>query len=100
MVYEPVIAVFRAPRLLGVYLPCDLPREEAGAEKLFATFLVRLFGALEGALGLAAPIGVEVAYDNTLSWARERGALRGPEFSRVEGEYPFLAPTLRWLRGE
>ncbi len=100
MVYDPVIAVFRAPRLLGIYLPCDLPREEDAAEKLFAAFAIHLFGALEEALALPEPVRVDVAYDNTLSWTRERGAMKGPDFKRVEEEHPFLIPTLRWLRGE
>ncbi|NPV58175.1 MAG: hypothetical protein HPY75_00765 [Actinobacteria bacterium] len=100
VVYDPVIAVFRAPRLLGIYLPCDLPREEDAAEASFAAFLARLRSALEEGLGLAEPVQVEMAHDNTLSWAREGGALRGPEFARAEEEHAFLAPTLRWLRGE
>lgn len=100
VVYDPVIAVLRAPRHLGLYLPCDLLREEEAAEALFAAFLERLCGALVESSRLAEAVRVEVAYDNTLPWAREGGALRGPEFARLEEEHPFLVPTLRWLRGD
>ena len=100
LVFDPVVVVFRAPRLLGLYLPGELARglEEIAAR--FEEFALRFTVALERTLGLSAPTGVEVAYDNRLPWARERGALRGAAFAAVEEAYPFLRPTLRWLRGD
>lgn len=100
LVYDPVIVVYRSPGLLGLYLPTELMEGYAEAAPLFAEFLLSLSSALRGGLGLAAPPRVDIAYDNRLSWARDGGALRGPYFAALEEEYPFLVPTLRWLRGD
>jgi len=100
LVYDPVIVIFRAPRLLGIYLPSDLLRGREEAAAFFEEFVVDLAYALAGGLGLASPARVETAYDNLLPWARERGALRGPAFDLLGEEHPFLRPTLQWLRGD
>jgi len=100
MVYDPVIVVFRAPRLLGLYLPSELARGRVEAAVLFEEFVVRIASAMERGLRLAAPLRVETAYDNRLPWARRQGALQGPVFDPLAEEYPFLKPTLRWLRGD
>jgi hypothetical protein len=100
MVYDPVIVVFRAPRLLGLYLPSELARGRVEAAVLFEEFVVRIASAMERGLRLAAPLRVETAYDNRLPWARRQGALQGPVFDPLAEEYPVLKPTLRWLRGD
>ncbi len=99
LVFDPVIAVYRSPGLLGLYLPWDLGEEPNRASSRFEAFLRRLTRGLEEKLGLSEPPRIEVAYDNLLPWAREGGALRGAAFQAVEEERPFLRPTLRWLRG-
>lgn len=99
LVYAPVMAVFRAPRLIGLYLPSDLSRDPGESLSLFKSFLADFCDRLEDALGLSSPLRVEVAFDNSLPWARERGALQGPAFRSLEDEHPFLTPTLDWLRG-
>ncbi len=100
LVYDPVIVVYRVPALLGLYLPAELMGGYAEAARLFEAFLARLVSALREGLRLDAPPRVETAYDNRLAWARDGGALRGPSFAALEEEYPFLAPTLHWLRGD
>lgn len=100
LVYDPVIAVFRAPALVGLYMPWDVAGGLEGPSSLFESLVWRFTGAMEEELGLAVPPQVEVAYDNRLPWARKGGALCGPSFQKVEEEYAFLRPTLRWLRGE
>ncbi|MEW6552744.1 MAG: hypothetical protein AB1384_00465 [Actinomycetota bacterium] len=100
LVYDPVIVILRAPRLMGIYLPGELAGDAEETRALFEGFVMRLVSSLEGQLGLASPPGVEIAYDNLLPWARERGALRGPDFTALPERYPFLGPTLGWLRGD
>jgi hypothetical protein len=100
VVYDPVIAIFRAPRLLGLYLPSELIREREEASALFKEFVLRLASAMKEFLDLSEPLRVETAYDNSLPWAREGGALRGPAFEMLAEEHPFLRPTLEWLRGD
>ena len=100
LVYDPVIVIFRAPRLLGIYLPSELGRGLEVTSALFEEFVLRIASAMENGLGLPSPIRVETAYDNRLPWARERGALHGPDLDSLEDEFPFLKPTLRWLRGD
>ncbi len=100
LVYDPVIAVFRAPRLLGIYLPRELTQVAPEQGAIFEEFVLRTASALESHLGLPAPSRVETAYDFRLPWARERGALRGTAFDRLVGTYPFLMPTMKWLRGD
>jgi hypothetical protein len=100
LVYDPVIVVFRAPRLLGLYLPGELISGLEDAAALFERFALRLSSVLRSSLDLASFPRVEMAYDNRLPWAREGGALRGPSFDPLSGEYPFLRPTLEWLRGD
>lgn len=100
LVYDPVIVIFRAPRLLGAYLPSELLRGREEAAALFEEFVLDLASNLGGVPGLASPVRVETAYDNLLPWAGERGALRGPVFEMLGAEHPFLVPTLRWLRGD
>ncbi|MDD3718868.1 MAG: hypothetical protein PHP28_09425 [Actinomycetota bacterium] len=99
LVYDPVVVVFRAPDLLGLYLPSELI---GGVEELAAPFerFVRLLSSsLEEGPGHTPPVRVEMAYDSRLSWAREGGVLRGPSFESLVGDYPFLGPTIEWLRG-
>jgi len=100
LVYDPVIVIFRAPRLLGIYLPSDLLRGREEAAALFEEFVLDFTSTLSGGLGLDSPASVETAYDNLLPWARKRGALRGPAFDLLGEEHPFLTPTLHWLRGD
>jgi hypothetical protein len=100
LVYEPVMAVFRAPRLIGLYFPRDVLRDLEQSSSLFEAFLLTFCGKLEEALGYSSHLKVEVAFDNRLPWAREKGTLQGPSFKGLEEEYPFLEPTLDWLRGD
>jgi hypothetical protein len=100
LVYEPVMAVFRAPRFIGLYFPRDVMGELGEASSLFEEFCRIFCSRLEKALGNPAPIKVEIAFDNRLSWVREGGGLQGPSFVGLEEEYPFLKPTLDWLRGD
>jgi hypothetical protein len=100
MVFDPVIVIFRAPRLLGLYLPGEMMGGIEGAASLFEQFVLRFSSAIEKSLGLASPPAVEMAYDSRLPWARERGVLRGPEFDLLAEKYPFLTPTIGWLRGD
>lgn len=99
LVFDPLIAVLRAPGLLGVYLPCDLLSGLEESSALFRGSVVRLCERMKEMLSLPTVPGVEIAYDNRLPWADERGALRGEPFDGVEEEHPFLVPTLNWLRG-
>jgi len=100
LVYNPVIVIFRAPRLLGLYLPSELARGLEEAAALFEEFVLRIASVMERGLGLASPLRVETAYDNRLPWARLRGVMHGPVFAALADEYPFLGPTLGWLRGD
>ena len=100
LVCEPIMAVFRAPRLIGLYFPRDVLGELGQPSSLFEAFCQTFCGRLEEALGYPSPIEMEMAFDNRLPWVRERGALRGPSFVGLEEEYPFLKPTLDWLRGD
>jgi hypothetical protein len=100
LVYDPVIVIFRAPRLMGIYLPGELLRGREETCALFEKFVLRFVSSMERRLGLNAPLGVETAYDNLLPWASERGTLRGPAFTSLQEKYPFLRPTLGWLRGD
>lgn len=99
VVYAPVIAVMRSPALLGIFLPADLSGSDQEAHSRFGGLVDRLVFLLESDLEAPVPARVELAYDNRLPWAREREALSGPRFQELEARYPFLAPTLRWLRG-
>jgi hypothetical protein len=100
MVYDPVIVIYRAPRLLGIYLPCDLMGDVEVSANMFERY-IRLFAAnMQGELDLSSPPVVDIAYDNRLSWAKEGGALRGHAFSEVGEEHPLLRPTLEWMRGD
>jgi len=99
VVYDPVIAVMRAPALLGIYLPADLGETHGEAHSRFQRLVERLLPLLESGLQAPLPARVEVAYDNRLPWAREREALSGPLYQQLENRYTFLGPTLRWLRG-
>jgi hypothetical protein len=98
LVYEPVMAVFRAPRLIGLYFPQDVLGDLEQSSSLFEAFLLTFCGKLEEALGFSSHLKIEIAFDNRLPWARERGTLQGPFFQSMEEEYPFLKPTLDWLR--
>lgn len=100
LVYNPVIVVYRAPRLLGIYLPQDLEGRRDPGRFRFQELVTKIMETVTGGLRLPSPARVEMAYDNRLPWARERGALRGPDFLRLEEEHPFLGPTLSWLRGD
>jgi hypothetical protein len=100
LVFDPVIVIYRAPRLLGVYLPCDLMGDVGQSAILFQRFLWLFSAAIVDGLDLSNALAVDIAYDNRLPWAREGGALRGPEFATVEEKHPFLRPTLSWLRGD
>lgn len=100
LVFDPVIAVYRAPALVGLYLPCDVGDGAAESASRFEEFSRMFILAMRDELGLAIPPQVEVTYDNRLPWAREGGALRGPAFQAVEEGFPLLRPTLRWLRGD
>lgn len=100
LVYEPVMVVFRAPRLIGLYFPQDVLRDLEQPSSLFEVFSLTFCGKLEEALGYSSRLKVEIAFDNRLPWARERGTLQGPSFKRLEEEHPFLEPTLDWLRGD
>ncbi|RJP31575.1 MAG: hypothetical protein C4536_07755 [Actinobacteria bacterium] len=100
LVYDPVIVIFRAPHLVGVYLPGELSREAEEPASRFEEFALGFASAITAGLGLSSHPRVETAYDNLLPWARERGALRGPAFDLLGEEHPFLRPTLKWLRGD
>ncbi|WP_287155441.1 hypothetical protein [Candidatus Solincola tengchongensis] len=99
MVYRPAIAVYRAPRFLGLFLPEDLGQEDEGVHELFRCLAEYVGDRMSEETGAGAACRVEVAYDNRLPWVRRRGALSGPDFRRLESRFPFLAPTLKWLRG-
>jgi len=99
LVYRPALAVFRAPGLLGFFLPADLGNGEEEPHGLFRRLAEELLEGVAEELGGEAGYRVEVAYDNRLPWIRERGALEGPGFRALGEEYPFLAPVLDWLRG-
>jgi hypothetical protein len=100
LVYAPVIVVFRAPNLLGLFLPGELMSGHLEHASLFESFALRLSSSLRDGLGFHSLPRVEIAYDNRLPWAREGGTLRGPSFDPLPVEYPFLRPTLEWLRGD
>ena len=100
LVYDPVVVIFRAPGLVGLFLPSELVQGSEEASLLFERFVLRFASAVEKDLAPASLARVEIAHDNRLPWARERGALRGPSFDPLLEEYPFLKPTLHWLRGE
>ncbi len=100
LVYDPVVVIFRAPRLLGIYLPSEMLEGREEAASLFEGFVLAFSSAMAQGLALGSPPRVETAYDNLLPWAREGGALRGPAFELLVEEHPFLSPTLQWLRGE
>lgn len=99
LVYHPAIAVLRSPGLLGLFLPADLDGAEEEPHLLFRRLVEGMMERLAAELGGAAGCRMEVAYDNRLPWVRERGALVGPDFAALGEEYPFMAPTLDWLRG-
>ncbi len=99
VVYAPVIAVMRAPSLLGVFLPADLSGSDPEVHSRFEGLVNRLLSLLESYLETPVSARVELAYDNRLAWARQREVLSGPRFQELEERYPFLAPTLQWLRG-
>ncbi len=80
LVYDPVIVVFRAPLLLGLYLPCELTGGLDESAALFEGFVADMSSALREALGMREHLRVETAYDTRLPWAREGGDLRGPSF--------------------
>ena len=100
LVYDPVVVIFRAPRLMGVYLPSEILQGREEAALLFEEFVLAFSSAMAEGLGHSSPPGVETAYDNLLPWARERGALRGEAFEGLLEDHPFLVPTLYWLRGD
>ena len=97
LVYDPVFALFRSPDLLGLYLPCDLFEGMEATASLFERFVEDVAKAVEKDLELGMPLKVEIAYDNRLSWARMREAMRGESFRKVGQMYPVLEPTLEWL---
>ncbi len=99
LVFDPVVVLFRSPNLLGLYLPCDLLRGLEEASSLFRRFVLRLSQVIEEHLELEEPLSVEIAYNNRLPWAAERGALRGRGFRMLAEDYVFLERTLEWLRG-
>lgn len=99
LVYEPVMVVFRAPRLIGLYFPRDVLGDLEESSSLFEAFMIAFCDGLEKALDCSSPLKVEMAFDNRLPWARERGALTGPSFKSLADDYPFLKPVLDWLRG-
>ncbi|MDY6795338.1 MAG: hypothetical protein SWK76_08670 [Actinomycetota bacterium] len=100
LVYDPVFVIFRAPRLVGLYASCDLLGRLEESSSLFERFVVAFCDELESGLVLEAVPRIETSYDNRLTWARERGALRGAVFDRLEEEHPYLGATLKWLRGD
>lgn len=99
MVYHPAIAVLRAPRSLGLFLPEDLGEGDEAAHALFRRLVEYVAERICEETGAGLVCRAEVAYDNRLSWIRRMGALRGPDFQRLESRFPFLTPTLDWLRG-
>jgi hypothetical protein len=100
LVFDPVFVVYRSPRLLGIFLPCDLAGEVEESEARFERFVVLLSEVLEKKLDLGGAPRVDIAYDNRLPWVGERGALKSSRFAEVERRYPFLKTTLAWLRGD
>lgn len=88
LVYDPVVVLFRAPNLLGLYLPCDLRVEIDSSARLFEDFVAEVAGRLETELQLDWPLTVEIAYDNRAPWARARGALESRSFRMVSEDYP------------
>ncbi len=98
LVFDPVIVIYRAPRLFGIYIPSKLGREDETVRSGFGEVAVRIADGLQGGLGLPSPLRVDITYDNRLAWAGEREALRGPVFDSLMEEHAFLRPTLEWLR--
>ncbi|MDI6873014.1 hypothetical protein [Candidatus Solincola sp.] len=99
LVYHPAIAVFRAPGLLGLFLPANLGGGEDEPHELFQRLAEGVAERILADSGVASGCKVEVAYDNRLPWVREWGVLAGPDFTALSEEYPFLVPTLNWLQG-
>ena len=98
LVFDPVIVIYRAPRLLGVFMPSELGRGDETARSGFGEVAVRIADGMRKGLGLTSPLRVDIAYDNRLDWAGEREALRGKVFDSLMEEHPFLRTTLEWLR--
>jgi hypothetical protein len=99
LVYEPAYFLFRAPSSLGVYLPWDLHRDLAEGESRLRSLVEEVIAGLGGE-GKAAEPRLRFTFDNTLTWARERGALGGDEFRALIRFHPPLAPVVSWLRGD
>jgi hypothetical protein len=97
LVFDPVIVIYRAPRLFGIYMPSELGQEDENDRSGFDEAVVRIADGMREGLGLSSPLRVDIAYDNRTAWARERKALRGPVFDSLTQEHPFIKPTLEWL---
>ncbi|MBC7246149.1 MAG: hypothetical protein H5T73_00005 [Actinobacteria bacterium] len=99
LVYDPVIAVYRSPRLLGIYLPGELGDGGGDLRRRWESLAHALLSRLEREFTPHSPVRVEMCHDPRAYWARERGVMSGPDFLGLEEKRPFLAHTLRWLRG-
>jgi hypothetical protein len=101
LIYRPVIAVYRSPHFLSLYLPTTLDSADSGEkeeifERAFAWMEERMIhhgAAVEGGLP------VDFTHDPCLPAWRAREILRNGLIDRVVEERPYLARTVLWLRG-
>lgn len=101
LIYRPIIAVYRSPHFLSLYLPTTL--EPAGLKEKEEIF-ERAFAWMEGKMidhGAAVEGGlpVDFTHDPCLPAWRAREILRNGLIDRVMEERPYLARTILWLRG-
>jgi hypothetical protein len=101
LIYRPIIAVYRSPHFLSLYLPAALePALLREKEELFE----RAFAFLEESMidhGAAVEGGLPVDFTHNpcLPAWRAREVLRNGLIDRVVEERPHLARTVLWLRG-
>jgi hypothetical protein len=101
LIYRPIIAVYRSPHFLSLYLPTTLASADSGEkeeifERAFAWMEERMIhhgAAVEGGLP------VDFTHDPCLPAWRAREILRNGLIDRVVEERPYLARTVLWLRG-
>jgi hypothetical protein len=98
-IYGPLIAVYRLPGFLSLYMPVSLnpatlDREEAIFERAFS----RMAELLSPAHTLGKEyISVDFTHCLSHPFWQEAGALQNELFATVLKEYPFLKKTVDWL---
>ncbi len=101
LIYRPIIAVYRSPHFLSLYLPTTL--ESAGLQDKEDIF-ERAFALMEGKMihhgaALEGGLPVDFTHDPRLPAWRDREILSNGLIDRVMEERPYLARTILWLRG-